>query len=82
MSVEVKRRRGFTRVSRKHHVTIPVDALRAANLGPGDELQVTVDADGRLVLSRVDDPVVALIGSAPGLPAATDLEALRDEWQR
>lgn len=80
MTPEVKkRRRGFTRLSRKHQVTLPVQALRAAHLEPGDELEVTVDG-GRVVLTPVDDPVEALIGSAPGLSAATDLDALRDEW--
>ncbi|MPZ27025.1 MAG: AbrB/MazE/SpoVT family DNA-binding domain-containing protein [Micromonosporaceae bacterium] len=81
MATEVKRRRGVTRVSRKHQVTLPTDALREAHLEPGDELQVTVDGDGRLILTPVIDPLEALIGSAPGLSAATDLEALRDEWE-
>lgn len=72
----------MTRVSRKHQVTLPLDALRAAHLEPGDELQVTVDDDGRVVLTPVTDPLEDLIGSAPGLSAATNLEALRDEWER
>jgi AbrB family looped-hinge helix DNA binding protein len=76
-----KRRRGFTRVSRKHQVTLPADALRAAHIEPGDELHVTVDG-GRLVLTPVDDPLELLIGSAPGLSAATNLDALRNEWER
>jgi hypothetical protein len=29
-----------------------------------------------------EDSLEALIGSAPGLSAATDLQALRDEWER
>lgn len=81
MAPEVKkRRRGFTRVSRKHQVTLPVNALRAAHLEPGDELEVTVDG-GRVVLTPVNDTLENLIGSAPGLSAATDIEALRDEWR-
>lgn len=80
MTTEVKRKRGVTRVSRKHQVTLPVDALREAHLAPGDELRVSVDGDGRLILTPVVDPLEALIGSAPGLSAATDLAALRDEW--
>lgn len=82
MVAEVKGRRGFTRVSRKNQVTLPVAALRQAHVGPGDELRVTVDEQGRLVLTPVEDPLEALIGSAPGLSGATDLEALRDEWAR
>jgi bifunctional DNA-binding transcriptional regulator/antitoxin component of YhaV-PrlF toxin-antitoxin module len=82
MATKVKHRRGVTRVSRKNQVTLPVAALRAAHVKPGDELQVTVDEQGRLVLTPVEDPLEALIGSAPGLSAATDLESLRDEWAR
>jgi AbrB family looped-hinge helix DNA binding protein len=80
--VEVKRERGVTRVSRKHQVTLPVEALRRAHIEPGDQLRVTVDDQGRLVLTPVADPLEALIGSAPGLSAATNLERLRDEWER
>lgn len=83
VSTEVKQRRGgVTRLSRKNQVTLPVAALREAHLKPGDELQVTVDERGRLVLTPVEDPLEALIGSIPGLSAATDLETLRDEWER
>lgn len=57
-------------------------ALKEAQVQPGDELQVSVDGRGRLVLTVVEDPLEALIGSAPGLAAATDLPALRDEWER
>ncbi len=82
MATEVKRRPGITRVSSKHQITLPVDALREAGLRPGDELRVTVDGRGRLVLTAVQDPLEELIGSAPGLSAITDLEALRNEWEQ
>jgi AbrB family looped-hinge helix DNA binding protein len=82
MTAEVKARRGITRVSRKNQVTLPVAALRQAHVKPGDELQVIVDEQGRLVLVPVEDPLEALIGSMPGVSAAADLEALRDEWAR
>jgi bifunctional DNA-binding transcriptional regulator/antitoxin component of YhaV-PrlF toxin-antitoxin module len=82
MVAEVKGRRGVTRVSRKNQVTLPVAALRQAHISPGDELRVTVDEQGRLVLTPFEDPLEALIGSAPGLSAVADLEALRDEWAR
>lgn len=77
-----KRRPGYTRVSRKNQITIPVDALAEAQVHPGDQLRVVADGRGRLVLTVVDDPLDALIGSAPGLSAATDLEGLRGEWER
>jgi bifunctional DNA-binding transcriptional regulator/antitoxin component of YhaV-PrlF toxin-antitoxin module len=82
MSAGVKRRPGVTRVSRKNQVTLPVAALREAQIQVGDELQVTVDERGRLVLTPVEDPLEALIGSMPGVSAAADLEALRNEWAR
>lgn len=69
-------------MSRKHQVTLPADALREAHVQPGDELRVTVDGVGRLVLTPVEDPLEALIGSAPGMSAETNLEAMRDEWER
>jgi bifunctional DNA-binding transcriptional regulator/antitoxin component of YhaV-PrlF toxin-antitoxin module len=82
MTPKVKRRRGVTRVSSKHQITIPVDAMKEAHVLPGDELRVKADGRGRLILTVVDDPLEALIGSAPGLSAETDLQALRDEWER
>jgi predicted DNA-binding transcriptional regulator YafY len=55
---------------------------RYRQLGPGDQPQVRPDGRGRLVPTPVQDPLGALIGSAPGLSADTDLERLRDEWER
>lgn len=78
----VERRRGVTRVSSKNQVTLPVDSLRAAGLGAGDELAVTVDGRGRLVLTATEDPLDRFIGSAPGLSERVDLQRLRDEWER
>lgn len=79
--VKLSRRRGYTRVSSKNQVTLQATALAAARLRPGDELRVDVDGDGALRLARVSDPIDDLIGSAPGLSAATALEDLRDEWR-
>jgi AbrB family looped-hinge helix DNA binding protein len=82
MDMKVKRRRSITRVSSKNQVTLPVAALRAAHVQPGDELRVEADGDGRLILVRVSDPLDDFLGTLPGLSAATDLERLRDEWER
>ncbi len=81
-AVKVKRRRGFTKVSAKNQVTLPVDVLAAAHLNPGDSLKVEADGEGRVVLVREADPWYTAIGSVPGLSAATNLQALRDEWER
>jgi len=69
-------------VSSKNQITLPVAALRAARVVPGDQLRVEVDDDGRIVLSRTTDLLDQFIGAVPGLSAATDLEGLRDEWER
>jgi AbrB family looped-hinge helix DNA binding protein len=77
-----KRRRGMTRVSAKHQITLPVAAMREAGIEEGDELSVRVDGDGRLALIRERDRIDQWIGAFPGLSIATDLEGLRDEWER
>lgn len=77
-----ERRRGTTRVSSKNQVTLPVAALAAARLAVGDVVRVEVVAEGVLRLVRDEDPLERLIGSMPGLERLTDLQALRDEWER
>lgn len=79
--VKVRRRRGYTRVSTKNQITLPAAVLSAAHVAPGDELRVDVDGDGAIRLIRQQDALEALIGSAPGLSAATDLRTLRGEWR-
>src|SRR4051812_10975189 len=49
-------------ISRKNQVTLPVEALRAAGLQPGDDLCVLAVAPGRLELVRADE----LIGEFSG----------------
>lgn len=62
----------------KHQITIPVAALRAAGIGPGDTLVARAEANGRIVLERAADPLARFAGSI----AYPDgyLEALRSEW--
>lgn len=92
MNAKVKERRGRTnhsRVSAKHQVTIPVDALRKAGLEAGDRVRFEVEAPGvvRLVRERsaeIDAKIAALemlADSIPGYSAQTDLEAMRDQWE-
>ena len=81
------RRRGFTRVSSKRQVTIPMHALEQAGFGPGDELKVDVDRAGRIVLTparRVPDRTQAIeqtAGSLAGVYEGEGLERLRGEWR-
>lgn len=85
--VKKSRRRGFTRLSSKRQVTIPLQALEQTGLGPGDELKVEVDRAGRIVLTRaidVSDRLRAIeetAGSLTGVYEPGYLDRLRDEWR-
>ena len=63
-------------------LTLPDQVLAEANLADGDKLAVEVVADGVLHLVRRRHPLLDLAGAFPGISAATDLEGLRDEWER
>ncbi len=75
------RRRGFTRISAKHQATIPVQALREAGLRPGDEMRVTAEGRGRLVLERDVNVIERHAGALPGVYKRGELDRLRDEWR-
>jgi bifunctional DNA-binding transcriptional regulator/antitoxin component of YhaV-PrlF toxin-antitoxin module len=60
-------------------VTLPVEALRAAGLRPGVELDVRADGPGRITLERSDDPVTRLAGTLR-YPKGY-LKKLRREWR-
>lgn len=68
-------------ISRKNQVTLPVEALRAAGLEPGDDLRVQAVGPGRLELARSDDMVEEFAGlfDASVYPDGY-LEKLRREW--
>jgi len=79
--VKHRRRRGYTRISRKHQATLPVDALRQAGLKAGDELMVEAAGVGRIVLVRADDLIERHAGKAPGVYPPDYLRKLREEWR-
>ena len=72
----------MTKVSAKHQITLPIAVMREAGIEVGDELRVRADSDGKVVLVRERDRIAQWAGAFPGLSAATDLEGLRNEWER
>ncbi|MEO6629702.1 MAG: hypothetical protein ABIP03_14175 [Aquihabitans sp.] len=78
---EVKnRRRGSSRVSAKHQVTIPVDALRDAGVEVGERLVARADGPGRVVFEREVDVLAEFSGALTGCYEPNELAGLRDEW--
>jgi bifunctional DNA-binding transcriptional regulator/antitoxin component of YhaV-PrlF toxin-antitoxin module len=78
--VKVRRRQGFTRVSPKHQVTIPVEALARAGVHVGDPLRVEARPNGEIVLTREENPLERYAGSLTGLYPSGELGQLRGEW--
>jgi antitoxin component of MazEF toxin-antitoxin module len=62
-------------------VTLSDQVLAEAHLHDGDKLVVQVIADGVIRLVR-RPTLLDLAGAFPGISAATDLEGLREEWER
>jgi bifunctional DNA-binding transcriptional regulator/antitoxin component of YhaV-PrlF toxin-antitoxin module len=75
-----KRRRGTSKISSKHQVTIPVEALRSAGLDVGDRLVARSDGAGRVIFERDDDVVAELAGALTGVYHQNELDELRSEW--
>lgn len=81
MSEVKNRRRGTTRISAKHQITIPTTALRAAGLAPGERLVARADGPGRVVLERESDIVGEFAGALGGVYEPNELDDLRDQWR-
>lgn len=75
-----KRRRGTTRISSKHQITIPAEALRAAGLEVGERVVAHAAGPGRIVFEREDDVIAAFAGVMTGVYRDDELDELRDEW--
>lgn len=90
MQRRVKRKKGFTRLSPKRQITLPLAVVERAGLRTGEELAVDVDDQGRIVVSRSDDETVGdrrrraldrVAGALPGVWPEGALDELRDEWR-
>lgn len=74
------RKRGRSTVSSKNQVTLPVEAMVAAGLKPGDRLVARADGPGRVVFEREEDPLDELAGALTGVYREDSVESLRQEW--
>lgn len=79
-SLGPSRRRGYTRVSPKHQVTLPSDVLARAGLDVGDRLRVSTVRSGEVVLVRETDVLDDHVGRLSGVYPPGYLDKLRDEW--
>jgi AbrB family looped-hinge helix DNA binding protein len=71
----------MSKVSSKNQVTIPVEAMRAAGLRPGDEIAVRAAGEGEIVLATKGSRVRRHAGIAKAIYRDGELERLRDEWK-
>jgi AbrB family looped-hinge helix DNA binding protein len=72
----------MSKVSSKNQVTIPVEAMRAAGLRPGDEIDVRPAGEGEIVIATRGSRVRRHAGIANGIYKDDELRKLRDEWER
>jgi AbrB family looped-hinge helix DNA binding protein len=70
------------KVSSKNQVTLPVAAMRAAGLHPGDEIEVRAAGGGEVILAARGSRIRRHAGIAVGIYRKGELDRLRDEWQR
>jgi bifunctional DNA-binding transcriptional regulator/antitoxin component of YhaV-PrlF toxin-antitoxin module len=74
--------KAMARVSSKNQVTLPVAALRAAGLEPGDEATVRPIAAVEIIIAARGSRVRRHAGIATGIYGPGELDRLRDEWNR
>ncbi len=90
MARRVNRRKGYTRLSPKRQITLPLAVVERAGIKTGEELAVEVDQRGRVIVSRSEGETVGerrrraldrVAGTLPGVWPEGALDALRDEWR-
>ena len=72
----------MARVSSKNQVTLPVEAMRAAGLRPGEEVTVRPIGDGELIIAARGSRIRRHAGIAAGIYEQGELDRLRHEWER
>lgn len=72
----------MAKVSSKNQVTLPVEAMRAAGLHPGDEVIVSPVGDGEVLVAARGSRVRRHAGIATGIYQTGELDRLREEWER
>lgn len=80
MRAAVKKHRPGAKISSKHQVTIPAEAMARAGLRTGDRLRAEARGPGKVLLVREEDPVERHAGSLTGVYRPGELDELRDEW--
>ncbi len=65
------------RISSKHQITFPVEALDRAGLKSGDEVAIEAEGADRIVVRRVGKDAKAALGVFDGLYEPGYLERLR-----
>lgn len=85
--VKLRRRRGYTRLSTKRQVTLPIRVVEDLGLEPGDELRVDAEG-GKIVISRAatlaaqrTHSIRAAAGSLTGSYGPDYLKKLRSQWR-
>jgi bifunctional DNA-binding transcriptional regulator/antitoxin component of YhaV-PrlF toxin-antitoxin module len=77
---KVKKLNRGAKISSKHQVTIPQEAMRNAGLEAGERVTARADGPGRVVLEREDDVLKFYAGALTGVYVGETLDQLRDEW--
>jgi bifunctional DNA-binding transcriptional regulator/antitoxin component of YhaV-PrlF toxin-antitoxin module len=65
------------KISAKHQITLPVETLERAGLGPGDDVAIEAEGTDRIVVRRIAAPAEEALGIFDGLYPADYLERLR-----
>jgi bifunctional DNA-binding transcriptional regulator/antitoxin component of YhaV-PrlF toxin-antitoxin module len=65
------------RISSKNQVTLPLETLRRAGLGAGDDVAIEADGPDRIVVRRAEDDPERALGVFDGLYEPGYLDRLR-----